>query len=60
MRTGDKGRDKAGAEKGDFEPGSDVMAQATVLTEGCWGRLTGAALKALDLAASTRRCGRWA
>ena len=51
VRTGDKGRDKSGGEKGNFEPGSDVMAQATVLADGCWGHLTGAALKALDLAA---------
>ena len=51
VRTGDKGRDKSGGEKGNFEPGSDVMAKATVLAEGCWGHLTGAAMKALDLAA---------
>ena len=48
---GDKGRDKEGGEKGNFEPGSDVTAKATVLAEGCWGHLTGAALKGLDLAA---------
>jgi electron-transferring-flavoprotein dehydrogenase len=52
VRTGDKGRDKEGGEKGNFEPGSDVTARATVLAEGCWGHLTGAALKGLDLAAS--------
>ena len=51
VRTGDKGRDKEGGEKSNFEPGSDVVAQATVLAEGCWGHLTGAALKGLDLAA---------
>ena len=34
VRTGDKGRDKSGGEKGNFEPGSDVMAKATVLAEG--------------------------
>jgi electron-transferring-flavoprotein dehydrogenase len=50
VRTGDKGRDKSGAQKGNFEPGSDVIAKATVLAEGVWGHLTGAALKALDLA----------
>ena len=50
VRTGDKGRDKSGGEKGNFEPGSDVIAKATVLAEGNWGHLTGAALKALDLA----------
>ena len=50
VRTGDKGRDKAGGEKANFEPGSDVVARATVLAEGCWGHLTGAALKGLGLA----------
>ena len=50
VRTGDKGRDKSGGEKGNFEPGSDVMAKATVLAEGCWGHLTGAAQKGLGLA----------
>ena len=52
VRTGDKGRDKQGGEKSNFEPGSDVVARATVLAEGCWGHLTGAALKALALAGS--------
>ena len=50
VRTGDKGRDKSGGEKGNFEPGSDVIARATVLAEGCWGHLTGAAQKGLGLA----------
>src|SRR5919107_120033 len=45
VRTGDKGRDKSGGEKSNFEPGSDVVARATVLAEGCWGHLTGAAVK---------------
>ncbi|MDQ3851190.1 MAG: electron transfer flavoprotein-ubiquinone oxidoreductase [Actinomycetota bacterium] len=49
VRTGDKGRDREGGEKGNFEPGSDVTARATVLAEGCWGHLTGAAVRALDL-----------
>jgi electron-transferring-flavoprotein dehydrogenase len=51
VRTGDKGRDRAGGEKANFEPGSDVVARATVLAEGCWGHLTGAALGALGLSA---------
>ena len=50
VRTGDKGRDREGGEKSNFEPGSDVVAQATVLAEGNWGHLTGAALKGLGLA----------
>jgi electron-transferring-flavoprotein dehydrogenase len=49
VRTGDKGRDKQGGEKSNFEPGSDVIAKATVLAEGCWGHLTGAAVKGLGL-----------
>jgi len=44
------GRDKEGGQKGNFEPGSDVMAKATVLAEGCWGHLTGAAQKGLGMA----------
>ena len=44
VRSGDKGRGKEGEELGNFEPGSDVMAKATVLAEGCWGHLTGAAI----------------
>ena len=59
VRTGDKGRDKQGGEKSNFEPGSDVIAKATVLAEGCWGHLTGAALKGLGpRGAPTRRSGR--
>jgi electron-transferring-flavoprotein dehydrogenase len=50
VRTGDKGRDKEGGQKSNFEPGSDVVARATVLAEGNWGHLTGAAVKALGLA----------
>src|SRR3954447_14430446 len=42
VRTGDKGRGKAGEPLGNFEPGTDVTAKATVLAEGCWGHLTGA------------------
>lgn len=52
IRTGDKGRNRDGSAKRNFEPGSDVTARATVLAEGCWGHLTGAAINALDLAGS--------
>jgi len=52
VRTGDKGRGRAGEEKANFEPGADLLARATVLAEGCWGHLTGAALEALGLAAA--------
>jgi len=50
VRTGDKGRGKDGEPLGNFEPGTDVTAKATVLAEGCWGHLTGAAIKEFDLA----------
>src|SRR4051812_5852259 len=49
VRTGDKGRGKDGEPQGNFEPGTDVVAKATVLAEGCWGHLTGAAIKEFDL-----------
>jgi electron-transferring-flavoprotein dehydrogenase len=60
IRTGDKGRDKEGGEKSNFEPGSDVMARATVLAEGNWGHLTGAAIRALDLGPETADPMVWA
>ena len=44
VRTGDKGRDGAGGELGNFEPGSDIVAQVTVLAEGTQGHLTGVAM----------------
>jgi electron-transferring-flavoprotein dehydrogenase len=50
VRSGDKGRGKDGQPLGNFEPGTDIKAQATVLAEGCWGHLTGAAIKEFDLA----------
>src|SRR5205814_10000296 len=49
VRTGDKGRGRDGEPLGNFEPGTDVTAQATVLAEGCWGHLTGAAIREFDL-----------
>ncbi|MEZ5120530.1 MAG: electron-transfer flavoprotein:ubiquinone oxidoreductase [Solirubrobacterales bacterium] len=49
VRTGDKGRGKDGEPLGNFEPGTDVTAQHTVLAEGCWGSLTGAAIREFDL-----------
>src|ERR1019366_8644218 len=33
-------------------PGTDIKAHATVLAEGCWGHITGAAIKEFDLAAN--------
>jgi electron-transferring-flavoprotein dehydrogenase len=49
VRSGDKGRGKEGEELGNFEPGSDVTARATVLAEGTWGHLTGAAIRDFEL-----------
>jgi electron-transferring-flavoprotein dehydrogenase len=44
VRSGDKGRGKDGGELGNFEPGSDLMAKATVLAEGTLGHLTDCAI----------------
>src|SRR5438067_9260611 len=50
VRSGDKGRGKDGEPLSNFEPGTDIQAQVTVLGEGSWGHLTGAAIKEFDLA----------
>jgi electron-transferring-flavoprotein dehydrogenase len=50
VRSGDKGRGKDGEPLGNFEPGTDIAAQSTVLTEGCWGHLTDAAVREFELA----------
>jgi electron-transferring-flavoprotein dehydrogenase len=50
VRSGDKGRGKDGEPLGNFEPGTDIKAKAVVLAEGCWGSLTGAAIREFDLA----------
>jgi electron-transferring-flavoprotein dehydrogenase len=49
VKSGDKGRGKDGEPLGNYEPGMDVTARATVLAEGCWGHLTGAAIREFDL-----------
>jgi electron-transferring-flavoprotein dehydrogenase len=49
VRSGDKGRDREGNELSNFEPGSDLIAKATVLAEGTQGHLTGAAIRHFDL-----------
>src|SRR5919107_1812140 len=51
VRSGDKGRGKEGEPLGNFEPGTDIKAKAVVLAEGCWGHLTGAAIREFDLGA---------
>ena len=50
VRSGDKGRGKDGEPLRNFEPGTDIKAEVTVLAEGCWGHLTGAAIKEFGLA----------
>jgi electron-transferring-flavoprotein dehydrogenase len=49
VRSGDKGRGKDGEPLSNFEPGTDIKAKVTVLAEGCWGSLTGAAIREFDL-----------
>ncbi|MBA3384121.1 MAG: 4Fe-4S dicluster domain-containing protein [Actinobacteria bacterium] len=50
VRTGDKGRGRAGEPLPNFEPGSDLVARVTVLAEGTQGHLTGAAIERFGLA----------
>jgi electron-transferring-flavoprotein dehydrogenase len=50
IRTGDKGRSRAGEELSNFEPGADLVARVTVLAEGTQGHLTGAAIDRFGLA----------
>jgi electron-transferring-flavoprotein dehydrogenase len=40
VRTGDKGIDRRGNKKSNFEPGADIRAKVTVLCEGARGSLT--------------------
>jgi electron-transferring-flavoprotein dehydrogenase len=49
VRTGDRGRGRGGEQLSNFEPGSDVLAQVTVLAEGTQGHLTGAAIERFGL-----------
>jgi electron-transferring-flavoprotein dehydrogenase len=49
VRSGDRGRGKDGEELANFEPGSDVVAKATVLAEGTVGHLTYAAYDYFDM-----------
>src|SRR5436853_6325981 len=49
VRTGDKGIDKEGKPKANFEPGVDLMAKVTVLGEGVRGSLTKQLAQRLNL-----------
>src|SRR5262249_19683158 len=44
VRTGDRGRGRAGEALPTFEPGNDIVASLTVLAEGTQGYLTSAAI----------------
>jgi electron-transferring-flavoprotein dehydrogenase len=56
VRSGDRGRGRQGEELSNFEPGSDVIARATVLAEGTLGHLTYAALDYFDLHGADPQC----
>src|SRR6267142_6044727 len=49
VRTGDKGIDKEGKRKANFEPGVDLLAKVTVLGEGPRGSLTKKLVQRLGL-----------
>ncbi|MBX9768213.1 MAG: electron transfer flavoprotein-ubiquinone oxidoreductase [Bdellovibrionales bacterium] len=49
VRTGDKGRDKAGKPKTNFEPGMDIRAKLTIFAEGTRGSLFKKVAKKLNL-----------
>jgi electron-transferring-flavoprotein dehydrogenase len=49
VRTGDKGLDREGNPGPSWEPGVEVLAQATVLSEGTQGHLTGALIEQYQL-----------
>lgn len=49
VRTGDKGIDKEGHPKGNFEPGVDLLAKVTVLGEGSRGSLAKHLMQRLNL-----------
>src|SRR5512143_3594818 len=51
VRTGDKGVDKKGGHKPNYQPGADCMAKATVLCEGPRGTLARSPEATLGLAA---------
>ena len=53
VRTGDKGIDKHGHRKPNFEPGVDIKAKVTVLSEGTRGNLTKALTRDRGLTGTT-------
>ncbi len=53
VRTGDKGLDKHGNKKPNYEPGADIFAKVVVLGEGPRGTLTKQAVSRLNLDANS-------
>jgi len=49
IRTGDKGLDKDGSPKGNFEPGMDLVSKITIFGEGARGSLVKEIAKKLDI-----------
>jgi electron-transferring-flavoprotein dehydrogenase len=49
VRTGDRGIDRRGQKKANFEPGIDIRARLTILAEGPRGTLTKVLVRSLDL-----------
>jgi electron-transferring-flavoprotein dehydrogenase len=49
VQTGDKGINKDGKPKGNFEPGIDIRAKITILAEGARGSLTKQLIRKLNL-----------
>jgi electron-transferring-flavoprotein dehydrogenase len=49
VRTGDRGVGKDGERKSNFEPGVDIRAKVTILTDGVRGNLTKALVRRLGL-----------
>jgi electron-transferring-flavoprotein dehydrogenase len=49
VRTGDRGIDKHGQRKSTFEPGVDIRAKVTILTDGVRGNLTKSLVRRLGL-----------
>jgi electron-transferring-flavoprotein dehydrogenase len=50
IRTGDRGIDKHGAKRSNFEPGVEITAKVTILAEGVRGSLTKELMRRLPLA----------
>ena len=53
VRTGDKGVDRNGSRKGNYEPGIDIRARMTILAEGARGSLTKQVVRDHDLDAGS-------